>query len=182
MEWHEGYEYKHIDVTKVGKDAKWFFAPVRYCPVCGYTDVGSIFKHLDYCCNCKSTIPFCESKYPHAFYVEMACELYGPIRTLEDTKRDDKILFETEIKVNPLYDPEVHEQVKRKNELYDAINEAEWLQKKAKEQNAPRCPACSSKNLKRISGIRRAIHAYAFGLFSNTARSQFECQDCGYKF
>ncbi|MGN1421013.1 MAG: hypothetical protein ACI4XC_05825 [Eubacterium sp.] len=48
--------------------------------------------------------------------------------------------------------------------------------------NAPKCPLCKSQNIKQISIAKRAVHGYAFGLFSNTARSQWECLNCGNKF
>ena len=48
--------------------------------------------------------------------------------------------------------------------------------------NIPRCPTCGSTNIKMISSLNRAVHGYAFGLFSKTARSQFCCQNCSYKW
>ena len=48
--------------------------------------------------------------------------------------------------------------------------------------NVPRCPTCNSTNIKKISSLNRVAHGYAFGLFSKTARSQFCCQNCGYKW
>ena len=50
------------------------------------------------------------------------------------------------------------------------------------QSNQPHCPICNSTNIKRISDLRRGIHAVAWGLFSKTARSQFECKNCGMKF
>lgn len=46
----------------------------------------------------------------------------------------------------------------------------------------PKCPHCSSTNLHNISTTSKLIHGVAFGLFSKTARSQFECLNCGYKW
>ena len=51
-----------------------------------------------------------------------------------------------------------------------------------KEEFVPRCPTCQSKKIIKLSNIKRAAHGYAFGLFSKTARSQFECKNCGYKW
>lgn len=48
--------------------------------------------------------------------------------------------------------------------------------------NLPKCPTCQSTNITKISGAKRTAHGVAFGLFSNTARSQFECKNCGYKW
>ena len=46
----------------------------------------------------------------------------------------------------------------------------------------PKCPTCGSKNLKRVSGLRRDLAQTAFGVANPTARAQFECKDCGYKW
>lgn len=48
--------------------------------------------------------------------------------------------------------------------------------------NKPKCPTCNSTNIKKISGTAKVAGAVAFGLFSKTARSQFKCGNCGYKW
>lgn len=48
--------------------------------------------------------------------------------------------------------------------------------------NTPHCPTCNSTNIKRISAASKAVGVGLFGIFSKTARSQFECKDCGYKW
>ena len=52
----------------------------------------------------------------------------------------------------------------------------------AASSNTIKCPTCSSRNVKRISGMSKAAGAAMFGLFSKTAKSQFECENCGYKW
>lgn len=49
-------------------------------------------------------------------------------------------------------------------------------------ETVPRCPTCHSTNIRKISDLRRGAHAVAWGLLSTTARSQFECKNCGYKW
>lgn len=46
----------------------------------------------------------------------------------------------------------------------------------------PKCPVCGSPNIHKISTTKRVISGAAFGLFSKTARSQWECSNCGNKF
>ena len=48
--------------------------------------------------------------------------------------------------------------------------------------NKPKCPTCGSANVKKISGTAKVAGAAMFGLFSKTARSQFKCENCGYKW
>jgi len=46
----------------------------------------------------------------------------------------------------------------------------------------PKCPTCGSTNISKISATSKAIGAIGFGLLSKTARSQFKCNKCGYKW
>lgn len=45
-----------------------------------------------------------------------------------------------------------------------------------------KCPICRSANIKEISATSKTLGAVGFGIFSKTARSQFECKSCGYKW
>ena len=54
--------------------------------------------------------------------------------------------------------------------------------KSKSENNIPKCPTCSSTNVKKISSISKVAGAVTFGLFSKTAKSQFKCNNCGYKW
>lgn len=65
------------------------------------------------------------------------------------------------------------------NKTLDDIGKGKYHQEN---QYTPKCPLCQSPNIKQISVAKRAAHGYAFGLFSNTARSQWECLNCGHKF
>ncbi len=49
-------------------------------------------------------------------------------------------------------------------------------------QNKPKCPTCSSTNIEKISSFDKTAGAVLFGLFSKTAKSQFKCRNCGYKW
>ncbi|MCM1262564.1 MAG: hypothetical protein NC313_07550 [Butyrivibrio sp.] len=64
-----------------------------------------------------------------------------------------------------------------------------WEEEKAKsvEQtqiniNVPKCPTCNSTDIKKISTMSKVAGATMFGLFSKTARNQFCCNNCGYKW
>lgn len=50
------------------------------------------------------------------------------------------------------------------------------------EKNIIRCPTCSSTKVKRISVTAKVAGAVIVGLFSKTAKSQFMCENCGYKW
>lgn len=49
-------------------------------------------------------------------------------------------------------------------------------------QNKPKCPTCGSEKIKKISTTAKVAGAAMFGLFSKTAKSQFKCEICGYKW
>lgn len=44
------------------------------------------------------------------------------------------------------------------------------------------CPTCGSHNVRRIGAAERGFAAGLFGFISPTARSQFECMSCHYKW
>lgn len=67
--------------------------------------------------------------------------------------------------------------IKRMNDLKNTIDIKEHSY-----SSTPHCPTCNSTNVKRISAASKAVGVGLFGIFSKTARSQFECKDCGYKW
>lgn len=46
----------------------------------------------------------------------------------------------------------------------------------------PKCPTCGSTNIHKLSAATRGVSLGLFGLASKTARSQFVCDNCGYKW
>ncbi len=48
--------------------------------------------------------------------------------------------------------------------------------------NKPKCPACGSTKIKRISTVSRATSVAMVGLASSKIGKQMECEECGYKF
>lgn len=48
--------------------------------------------------------------------------------------------------------------------------------------SSAKCPTCQSANISKISTTSKVAGAAMFGLFSKTARSQFKCNNCGYKW
>lgn len=53
---------------------------------------------------------------------------------------------------------------------------------KASQESAPKCLACGSTNVKKISGGRRWLTTGLFGLASSDVGKTMECKSCGYKF
>lgn len=44
----------------------------------------------------------------------------------------------------------------------------------------PKCPTCSSTNIRKMSGIERGASIATFGLFSKKINKTFKCNGCGY--
>lgn len=148
-----------------------------YCPICGTI----LYYQLDHCRYCKSGLHYHKSKRNTDYYIERARQLY------KDPQKWQDVLYNEEIKRNPIFDLKMAEYVKTDGAKESAIRQFndEFRQESKAEnhdKNAPKCPTCSSTDIKRISGMKRALHGYAFGIFSKTAFSQFECQHCGYKW
>lgn len=83
------------------------------------------------------------------------------------------------------YDIEAHRIYKQKlRERVMARRKQQSNQQSATPQstNQPHCPTCGSTDIIKISAAKKAVGAGLFGLFSKTAKSQFECKNCGYKW
>lgn len=147
-----------------------------YCPICGIVST----SENEECNYCDSEIGYFESKRDIEYYKSRARKLYN------DQIHWRKVVVEEEAKNNSLFEIDQYnfshsedgiDKVTRKT-IRQSIQEINNPDK----NNIPKCPTCNSANIKRISGMKRAFHGYAFGIFSKTAFSQFECQNCGYKW
>ena len=54
--------------------------------------------------------------------------------------------------------------------------------KSKQNNNQLKCPTCGSDKIKKISVSAKIGGAMMFGIFSKTAKSQFKCEKCGYKW
>ena len=153
----------------------------QYCKLCGFVYVQ---KDHPYCWNCGSFDTPITSKYPISYY---------ELNTNQSLNNDPlELLYAEEISKQPGFDickknlrlPEHGSfREKRIDEQNRAIWGDNWKEQfKPVEPPSPECPTCHSKNVRKISVAKRAVFAGTFGLFSKTARSQFECKDCGYKW
>ena len=123
------------------------------------------------------------------YYEEQAIKKYNN----KDKWKD--IFIEIELSKNPLFDRKkyiysLNEQEKRNQRIAYMKAHPEKFEprtppqkpKQTIQNNKPKCPTCGSTNIQKISDLNRGIHALAFGLFSKTAKSQFQCLNCNYKW
>ena len=74
---------------------------------------------------------------------------------------------------------------KKTNPFFPDLTPQQIAQANAQAQellNKPKCPTCGSTRVKKISTTSKVAGVAMFGLFSKTARSQFKCEQCGYKW
>ena len=149
----------------------------RYCPVCGIITVDQYDQNCNYC-NSKIVNAINSDDY----YTEISNEIYY------SSSGARKALFELEVSKNPLFNKQLYEtRIAEKKAKDDAEFKQRVAKMKAEQHftstpNVPTCPTCHSTNIKKISFAKGYLHWRAFGLFSKTARSQFECKSCGYKW
>lgn len=142
-----------------------------YCPICGTSQLQTNVR----CIKCRKTIKPVQSLHDSEYYREKSLEQYNDYLHWSD------ILISEEVSKNPLYDENMKNYQMPKEEREKILDDI-FLKPIRENKNVPKCPTCQSTKIKKISGIKRAAHGYAFGLFSKTARSQFECENCGYKW
>lgn len=130
---------------------------MKICPKCE----GRYFDDMHYCTEC---------------YGGNVIELVTPEEYKNKTGKGfetlNKIKLEREIK-----DKEYEKKHPIRQRHYQSYSKQETV-----EVNIPKCPTCSSTNIEKISSFDKAAGAVMFGLFSKTARSQFKCRNCGYKW
>ena len=144
---------------------------ILYCPVCG-----TFLLNDSRCCDeCGSKHQPKLSNHDKEYYMKKSVELYG------DSSHKMEILVNEEASKNSCFNRSLYNKKQWKiNQMHQRLNSPTEL--KPKEQNVPKCPTCGSTNIKKISSVSKAAHGLAFGLFSKTARSQFECLNCHYKW
>ncbi len=59
----------------------------------------------------------------------------------------------------------------------------EMLKNEIQEQkNIPKCPTCSSTNLKKITATSKVMNTAMFGIFGTKRHKTFHCNNCGYEW
>jgi DNA-directed RNA polymerase subunit RPC12/RpoP len=162
----------------------------KYCPYCGYvfSEIELMMKSVQgVCLGCSSKTTPTETLHDVDYYQEIAKSKfpgkeiyrgnYGAFRWRE--------IVEEEAAQNPLFNKELYQRRITKEVESAKVgmkNTNIFIEEKIKNMNVPKCPTCGSPKIKTISIARKAAGAWAFGILSRTARSQFQCQNCGYKW
>lgn len=145
-----------------------------YCPYCGHAPL--FIERKDQCCGCGAIVELLPSKYDFPYYAELSAQKYN-----SDRSHWKEFLLD-EISTNPLYDPNRYNSAEATAYRESQMAAARTKDQARREASLPKCPLCGSTKLKKISAVKHGVHAAAFGIFSKTAFSQFECESCHYKF
>ncbi|MGN0635746.1 MAG: hypothetical protein ACI4I5_05950 [Acutalibacteraceae bacterium] len=149
-----------------------------YCPICGnVSGVINIGNKTIQCGHCMQTVTFKRSNRTWIYYADVAVSKYGS----HMRKYLHKVLVDEEASKNPEFCQDMYDFEPSAEQIEDMVR---GIIKKTQEnnQNVPKCPTCGSTNIESISFSKRAANTVLFGLVSKTARSQFHCKSCGYKW
>lgn len=166
-------------ISKYIKDAKLNdFSKTFVCPKCGSfstaTDVVATIQ-CDFCgtpmfqTSESTTITISNTSWPKT-EDEIDSYIYSLL------EKCDKV-EEYDIEAHRIYKQKLRERVMARRKQQSNQQSAAPAS-----SNQPHCPTCGSTNIIKISAAKKAVGAGLFGLFSKTAKSQFECKNCGYKW
>ena len=68
------------------------------------------------------------------------------------------------------------------NQFKVQIEQRKSIGRQEQNNSQLKCPTCGSDKIKKISVSAKIGGAMMFGIFSKTAKSQFKCEKCGYKW
>lgn len=150
---------------------------INCCAICG-SELIQVRRKNIICFDCcdlsqglsNCNVPLFKSKEHKDYYKKLALEKYN------DENKWETIFVEMELSNNPNFD------IEKYNITCDKHKKSQNKVIKTYTPNLPKCPTCGSTNIKKISDLRKGIHGLAWGILSKTARSQFECRNCGYKW
>lgn len=126
--------------------------------------------------------PFCKSDFHFGENIEFGA---GCLTVVENKVYAKYIMGNLE--KEQLYQTRIQNELEELDKEIKIQEKEEQVKKAIKQQeinnqNLPKCPTCSSTNIEKLSSFDKAAGAVMFGLFSKTARSQFKCRNCGYKW
>lgn len=138
-----------------------------YCTKCGNTKTGS-----KQCLMCQS----CDISLIPEKYISYIAE------TIPILNKDlEEEFIEKFIKSSPNFDQSAWD--RRVGYQETTKHYYEILRSEMKEQqNVPKCPTCSSTNIKKVSGTSKAVSVAMFGLLSQKVKKKFHCNNCGYEW
>lgn len=166
---------------------------VMYCCVCGKICHVMFSKKCNFC-KSKMLLLSEDMKYKYHIFVEDWSEI-----SREEMIQRKEDFVKNEISDNPIFSIELYiKQVERQRCTNQQIEEYhqhqmeeqelkinQQIQKLLDKQNCiPKCPICSSQNIKKITFSNRAVKTVAFGVIGamDDSGKTYQCNNCGSKF
>lgn len=164
-----------------------------YCEVCGKVCCMFLSKKCKFCRTKMKLLPE-DMKYKYHIFVED----WFKCSDEEIIQRKENFVM-GELQANPLFSmEEYNNQVNKQIQINKQIAEYEMrkllerqsknivrMQKVSDKQNCiPRCPICTSSNIKKVAMTTRAVKTAAFGVAGavDDAGKTYQCNNCGCKF
>lgn len=155
---------------------------ISYCPKCKcefFSNPNSKDQDKRQVCGIKG----CDGKLVHTkitagdeFYIREISRDRDFFVAMNELRNKDIIAYKEKIAEYKV----LYEKTHKPLPVDDDNNKIVYKQPTKSTQPQIKCPTCGSTNVKKISASSKAGGALLFGLFSKTAKSQFECKDCGY--
>lgn len=91
-------------------------------------------------------------------------------------------LMKEQVETSPIFDKELFDT--KGDILSEYRQKYHEIERAYEERKAciPKCPTCSSTNIKKISSAARLANAAAFGFLGNRRNKQFHCNNCKYEW
>lgn len=175
--------------------AKFYKTRLSMCPVCANVATRSVFqKEVSLCRICDSKqVDLGKVRLQHTIvngYWDEEAETYNariyqrffreviePMGRLSrrspDFRRNYAFIFQTSVD----YTPEEREELSREAERITRRIEERV---KREEATRPRCPTCTSTDIRKIGTAERGVSAVTLGVMSNKVGKTFQCNHCGY--
>lgn len=166
-------------------------AKVFMCPVCANVGSVSFFERIPTCDYCKceqirlkgffdepdwTNNPYA-AKINRQQYQKYFKELIEPMGKLDRSslafRKHYAWIFQVPVELTP------EEEEKRKKDIEDLFATAVERVKR-EEATRPRCPTCTSTDIRKIGTAERGVSAVTLGVMSNKVGKTFQCNHCGY--
>lgn len=100
----------------------------------------------------------------------------------ENWDAEKERLMKEQVETSPIFDKELFDT--KEDILSEHRQKYHEIERAYEERKAciPKCPTCSSTNIKKISSAARLANAAAFGFLGNRRNKQFRCNNCKYEW
>ena len=111
--------------------------------------------------------------------LKLVPEKYCGCVTLKKEMEDE--FYEKLVKSSPTFDQSCWD---RRMENRKRSDEERYKRMSAEKQqaNLPRCPTCSSTNLRKVSTTSKVVNTALFGILGTKRHKTFHCNNCGYEW